>query len=55
MDKRIVEEFPDKQFIRDVYEHLAYFYQIALGDGRGHTILSGHSLLWRCRTTGVGR
>lgn len=39
MDKRIVEEFPDKQFIRDVYEHLAYFYQIALGDGRGHTFL----------------
>ena len=39
MDKRIVEEFPDKQFIRDGYEHLAYFYQIALGDGRGHTFL----------------
>lgn len=39
MDKRIVEEFPDKQFIRDVYEHLAYFYQIALGDGSGHTFL----------------
>ena len=37
MRKRVPEEFPEKPFVRDVYEHLAYFFQIALGDGYGHT------------------
>ena len=39
LDKRIAEEFPDKQTIRDIYEHLAYFFQVAMGDGAGHTFL----------------
>ena len=33
--RRIGETFPDKDFIRTVYEHLAYFYQIAMGSGAG--------------------
>ena len=37
LEKRIAEEFPDKETIAKVYEHLAYFYQIAVGSGYGHT------------------
>lgn len=33
MLRRIPETFPDKEYIRDVYEKLAYFFQLALGDG----------------------
>ena len=29
--RRIEETFPDKDYIRLVYEHLAYFYQIGMG------------------------
>lgn len=39
LDKRIAQEFPDKQTIRDIYDHLAYFFQLALGDGCGHTFM----------------
>jgi ATP-dependent DNA helicase RecQ len=35
LEKRIVDTFPDKNYIRKVYEHLAYYYQIATGDGYG--------------------
>ena len=35
--KRITDNFPDKDYIREVYEHLAYFYQIGVGSGYGHT------------------
>jgi ATP-dependent DNA helicase RecQ len=35
--KRIDDTFPPKEEIRQVYEHLAYFYQIATGDGFGIT------------------
>ena len=35
LEKRIVDTFPDKDYIRKVYEHLAYYYQIATGDGYG--------------------
>lgn len=35
--KRIDDTFPPKDEIRQVYEHLAYFYQIATGDGFGIT------------------
>lgn len=31
--QRIAVQFPDKDYIRKVYDHLAYFYQIAVGDG----------------------
>lgn len=37
LKRRIAETFPDKPFIREVYEHLAYFYQLAMGDGQGIT------------------
>ena len=31
--KRIEDTYPPKEYIRNVYDHLAYFYQIAVGDG----------------------
>lgn len=37
LKKRINSNFPPKEFISDVYEHLAYFYQIGIGSGGGHT------------------
>jgi len=37
LKKRINSKFPPKEFISDVYEHLAYFYQIGVGSGSGHT------------------
>lgn len=33
LKKRVVDTFPEKDYIRDVYEHLAYFYQIGVGSG----------------------
>ena len=33
--KRISDTFPEKDYIRKVYDHLAYYYQIATGDGYG--------------------
>ena len=35
--KRINDTFPPKDFIREVYDQLAYFYQIAAGYGYGET------------------
>ena len=35
--KRIADTFPEKDYIRIVYEHLAYYYQIAMGSGKGCT------------------
>ena len=35
LSKRIEDTFPPKEYIRQVYEHLSYFYQIAVGDGYG--------------------
>jgi ATP-dependent DNA helicase RecQ len=31
--KRISDEFPEKEFIKDVYEKLSYFFQVAVGSG----------------------
>lgn len=36
--KRINDTFPPKEYIRTVYEHLAYFYQIGVGSGEGTTL-----------------
>lgn len=36
LDKRINENFPEKDYIKEVYEHLAYYYQIGMGSGMGH-------------------
>ena len=35
--KRVSDTFPEKDYIYKVYEHLAYFYQLAAGDGYGLT------------------
>ncbi len=37
LEKRIADTFPEKDFIRQIYEHLAYFYQIGVGSGYNHT------------------
>jgi ATP-dependent DNA helicase RecQ len=39
LKKRIGDEFPDKKFIKDVYEKLAYFFQIPINEG----INTGHN------------
>lgn len=39
LHNRIAQSFPSKDFIRDVYEHLAYFYEIGVGMGRNHSFL----------------
>jgi ATP-dependent DNA helicase RecQ len=31
--KRIADTFPEKDYIRKVYDHLAYFYQVGVGSG----------------------
>ena len=31
--KHVPEAFPEKDFIRQIYEHLAYYFQMAMGDG----------------------
>jgi len=33
--KRIYDNYPDVDYIKDVYEHLAYYYQIGLDTGQG--------------------
>ena len=33
LDKRITDTFPDKDYVKKVYEHLAYFYQVGVGSG----------------------
>ena len=35
LEKRIGDTFPEREYIKKVYEHLAYYYQIATGDGYG--------------------
>ena len=35
LQKRINDTYPPKDDIRQIYEHLAYYYQIATGDGYG--------------------
>ena len=33
LQRRVADTFPDKEFIRQVYDQLAYFYQIGVGSG----------------------
>ena len=35
LSRRVSDNFPKKEFIRNVYERLGYFYQMAVGDGLG--------------------
>ena len=37
LSKRIGDTFPEKEYVRKVYDHLAFFYQIGTGSGIGHT------------------
>ena len=37
LSKRVEDIFPQKELIQDIYEHLAYFYQIGVGSGQGKT------------------
>ena len=37
LEKRITDTFPSKDYLRQVYEHLAFFYQIGIGSGYNHT------------------
>lgn len=37
LNKRITDTFPDKDYIRNVYENIHYYYQMAMGDGLGCT------------------
>ena len=39
LQKRIADNFPKKEYIKDVYEHLAYFFQVAVGSGMGSTFM----------------
>lgn len=35
--RRISATFPPKELVRDVYNHLAYFFELGVGSGGGHT------------------
>lgn len=37
LKKRISDTFPEKDYIRQVYDHINYYFQMAMGDGRGCT------------------
>ena len=37
LQKRIEDTFPPKEYVQQVYEHLAYFYQIGVDSGEGCT------------------
>lgn len=37
--KRLAQEFPDKEEILDIYDHLSYFLQIGTGCGHGHSFV----------------
>lgn len=33
LKKRVADTFPEKEYIKQVYEHVNYYYQMAMGDG----------------------
>ncbi|MDR0988094.1 MAG: RecQ family ATP-dependent DNA helicase [Prevotellaceae bacterium] len=35
LNLRVSNTFPSKSYIRQIYEHLQYYYQMAMGDGQG--------------------
>ncbi len=37
LHKRVFDTFPEKETIREIYDHLAYFFEIGVGSGRGAT------------------
>lgn len=39
LNRRVADNFPPKELILDVYEHLAYYFEVAMGFGIGQTHL----------------
>ncbi len=37
LKRRVGSNYPEPEFIRDVYDHLAFYYTIGVGSGAGHT------------------
>ena len=35
LSRRVSDNYPDKEFIRGIYERLSYYFQMAVGDGEG--------------------
>ena len=35
LEKRIKDSYPEKEYILEIYEHLQYYFQMAMGDGLG--------------------
>ena len=35
LKKRIHDNYPEKEYITKIYEHIQYYYQMAMGDGLG--------------------
>ena len=35
LKKRILDNYPEKEYIKNIYEHIQYYYQMAMGDGLG--------------------
>lgn len=35
LSRRVAENFPDRDYIKQVYEHLNFYYQIGMGSGQG--------------------
>lgn len=35
LSRRVSDNFPEKEFIANIYERLCYYYQMAVGDGQG--------------------
>jgi ATP-dependent DNA helicase, recQ family len=39
LNKRVAETFPEKDYIKEVYEDLAYYYQIGVASGAGYSFV----------------
>ncbi len=37
LQRRIAEKYPEPKYVRDVYEQMCYYFQMAMGDGQGVT------------------
>ena len=50
LQKRVADTFPGRDYVKQVYEQLAFFFQIATGDGRG--VLREFDINRFCRSFG---
>ena len=39
LNKRVAENFPEKDYVKEVYEDLAYYYQIGVASGAGYSFV----------------